>query len=71
MTLENERNESVVSDSTTRCPEAAGPGKAFRKQVALLMDLLYTKLWVKRRTPEVVHDGMTRCATSFFVRAIK
>ena len=53
------------------CSEAPGPGKGFRKQMALLMDLLYTNLWVKRRTAEVVHDGMIRCATSFFVRAIK
>lgn len=53
------------------CSGVPGPGKSFRKQVALLLDLLYTNLWASRRPAEVVSEKMTSCATSFFVQAVK
>lgn len=53
------------------CSGVPGPGKSFRKQMALFLDLLSINLWVRYRSPEVVNKGMTRYATSFFVQAVK
>ena len=52
------------------CSGTPGPAKAFRKQVALLVDLIYMRLR-KKQVASVVEEKMQRFATAFMVRAIK
>ncbi len=53
------------------CSGTPGPGKGLRKKAALFLDLLYTTVQTNRRSSDVFDKAMVRCATAFFIKAIK
>lgn len=53
------------------CSGTPGPGKAFRRHAALLLDILYATIQGYRHPSNIIGHTIERCALAFFVTATK